>query len=310
MSEPQPVSEPRPGPRHAPAKVNLLLRVGPRRADGYHAVDTILLALGLADEISFSAADTPGLEVRGDTTVPAGEDNLCWRAQRLFGDRVPAAGAKPQRIHLQKRIPAGAGLGGGSSDAAAVLLALNEAFGEPLTAKQLAGLGAELGSDVPFFLSGSVLAAGSDRGQEVEPLPAPPPRPVLVLVPGFGIATADAYGWLDEDRGPDPAPRATAGVAPDPRTALADWEHLAALAANDFEAPVFRRHPILELGKSHLLDAGASVALLCGSGSCLFGVFESSGARDQAAHRIPATASGEPAFRAILTHTRDPSEPG
>ncbi len=293
----------------ARAKVNLWLSVGHRRADGYHSVDTIFLALELADEIGLSAADRPGLDVAGDPSVPTGAENLCWRAQALFAETVPAARGGYQRIHLRKRIPAGAGLGGGSADAAAVLLALNETFGAPLSTAQLGSLGAELGSDVPFFLSGSAMAIGSDRGQDVVPLPAPPARSVLVLVPDFGISTAHAYGWLDEDRGSEPIPRSSTGLAPDVRTTLADWESLNAFAANDFEGPVFRRHPILQTGKRKLLEAGAAVALLCGSGSCLFGVFDSSDARDRAARSIPAEAPGEHPFRAIRTHTVERSKP-
>lgn len=292
-----------PQTHRARAKVNVWLSVGHGRIDGYHSVDTVLLALELADEIRLSAADRPGLDVVGDPSVPTGAENLCWRAQELFAQTVPAARAGPQRIHLRKRIPAGAGLGGGSADAAAVLLALNEAFELPLSTAQLGSLGAELGSDVPFFLSGSSMAIGSDRGQDVVPLAAPPTRPVLILVPDFGISTAHAYGWLDEDRGPEPIPSASTAVTPDERTTLADWQGVEALAANDFEGPVFRRHPILKTGKHALLEAGASVSLLCGSGSCLFGVFESSDARDRAARSVPAEASDEHTFRAIRTHT-------
>ncbi len=297
-----------PAIHYAPAKVNLWLSVGQRRADGYHSVDTVFLALGLADEISLSPANQPGLQVDGDASVPAGEDNLCWRVQELFAENVPAARGRPQRIHLRKRIPAGAGLGGGSADAAAVLSALNEAFGTPLSPARLRKLGAELGSDVPFFLSGSPMAIGSDRGQDVVALPAPPVRPVLILVPNFGISTAQAYGWLDQDRGPEPILRASSDWAPDERAVLSGWEGIKALAANDFEAPVFRRFPVLEAGKSGLLEADATVALLCGRGSCLFGVFESSDDRDREALVMAAETPTESTFRPIATHTMEPSQ--
>ena len=267
--------------RLAPAKINLRLEILAREDSGYHQIESVFCALLLADELEVAVGE-PGirLEVSGAELGPP-ERNLAYRAAVAFHE---AAGS-PAAVHIRltKRIPAGAGLGGGSSDAAATLLALNEAHGRPLDAATILRLGAALGSDVPFFLSGAALALVWGRGERILPLPPPPPAPVLLAVPPFEIATAEAYRALDRDRGAPAGP-------PAPRTIrladLGSWSGIAAGAVNDFEPVLFPRHPELAGLRDTLARAGARLARLTGSGSAVFGIFESTEERAAAAARI------------------------
>ena len=293
-------------PQLAPAKLNLRLRILQRDDTGYHNVETLLLALELSDRIALS----PGpagirLAVEGDRGVPADSTNLCWRAAKsLYG----TAGIDPAlTIELDKRIPSAAGLGGGSSDAAATLVGLNELLGLPVGREQLTRIAGELGSDVPFGLVGSPFALGWERGRRLIPLRAPPTRPVLIAVPPFGVSAGDAYGWLAADRGaagpvtgsiPE---QAGALVFPSPE-ALSKWDVLEPLVCNDLENPVFRRHPELRIIRDYMLEVGASLAFLCGSGSCLAGIFDSDEVRDRAATELEQRAG----VQVIRTATREP----
>ena len=296
----------------APAKVNLWLRVGPRRPSGYHDLDTLFCALTLADDLVLREGE-PGRGVRLgmrhgpplDAMPDLGpvHDNLAMRAALLFQERT--GGPDNLRMALIKRIPAGGGLGGGSSDAAAVLRGLRRMHPELVTAEALKELGPALGSDVPFFLTGAPLALGRGRGERLETLPALPSRPVVVVLPSLAISTADAYRWLDEDRGDHGGdPGDDAGASPDPSPegdAPLTWERLGALACNDFEGPVFARHPRLGEIRDRLRDAGASIALLAGSGSSVFGVFDDPEAARDAAAELTADA---PDLRAVVSATR------
>jgi 4-diphosphocytidyl-2-C-methyl-D-erythritol kinase len=281
----------------AHAKLNVSLRVLGREESGYHSVETVLLRLDLADELILQPIG-PGisLEVRGDTSIPAGESNLCWRAADAFATRGRLA--PDVTIELIKRIPAGAGLGGGSADAAAVLQGLNRMADQPLNAEALAQIGGGLGSDVPFGLGASPMALAWGRGDRLVPLDPPPSRPILILVPDFPIGAAEAYGWLAEDRAAGSSYLPPAGFVP-PTRAVSDWKSLRALAHNDLEEPVFRRHPELRGLKGRLLDEGAEIALLCGSGSCVAGVFAVAATRDAAAEALAHQAD----VRIIRTRT-------
>ncbi|HEX7089231.1 MAG TPA: 4-(cytidine 5'-diphospho)-2-C-methyl-D-erythritol kinase [Longimicrobiales bacterium] len=266
----------------APAKLNLRLEILAREDTGYHQLESVFCTIDLADELELRAGP-PGirLEVTGAELGPP-ERNLAHRAAVAF---FRATGSEPAlTIRLDKRIPAGAGLGGGSSDAAATLRALNELYGRPLDGPALMRLGAALGSDVPYFVTGAALALVWGRGERVLPLPPPPRAPVLLAVPPFAIATAEAYRALDRQR----------GTAPVPRTIrledLSTWDGLAATAANDFEPVVFRAHPDLARLRDALEALGARPARLTGSGSTVFGIFES------AAQRRAATAELARAF--------------
>jgi len=288
----------------AHAKLNLRLRVLAREESGFHGPETIFLRLALADRVEVEPGP-PGIsiEVEGDDRVPAGPENLCVRAAHAAFE---TAGVSPAlRIRLVKRIPAEAGLGGGSADAAAVLAALAGWPGLEEIRRRAASLGAAIGSDVPFGLSRAPMALAWERGRRLLPLEPPPARPLLVAVPPFGIATADAYRWLAEDRRADTDSDEwiEAGVLLPAPDALRSWATLERLAGNDLERPVFRRHPELARLRDALREAGATVALLCGSGSSVAGVFAAEAERDAAAERLERDAG----VRAIRTATKGPA---
>jgi len=272
----------------AHAKLNLSLRVLAREESGFHSLETIFLRLELADRLEIETGAAPGirLEVTGDASVPSDERNLAWRAaSAVIRETGHQGGAS---IRLEKRIPSGAGLGGGSADAAAVLTGLNRLLGSPLAGATLVRMAGELGSDVPFAMCPSPMALGWERGRRLLPLPAPATRPVLIIDPGYPVAAGEAYGWLAADR--------AAGVATLPGAAhlpaageLSDPGVLAGLAVNDLAGPVFRRHPDLARIRDALEDLGAAVAMLCGSGSCVAAVFEDDVARDRAARAFGGT---------------------
>lgn len=267
----------------APAKANLWLRIGERREDGYHSLDTLFCALSLADEVRAARAEAGiALEVSGGVDTGAPEKNLAVRAAESF---YAALGEEPAvRLELHKRIPSAAGLGGGSSDAAATLRALNRLHGDPLDAEALLSLGATLGSDVPFFLGSSPLALGMGRGEVLMPLPPLPARPVLVAHPGEAMSTAEAFRRLAEQRAAGGAARPEAIAYG--QDALGAWTEVAARAGNDFESPAFERIPRLAAARDAMRAAGAEIALLAGSGASLFGIFASEGARDAAARGV------------------------
>ncbi len=267
----------------APAKVNLRLRVLAREESGYHSLESLFCAVSLADTVEVEPGE-PGiaLEVRGGVDTGPPERNLAVRA----AERFHAALGKPPalRIVLTKRIPSAAGLGGGSSDAAAVLRALNALDGEPLPRAELLRAAAELGSDVPFFLCGSTLALGWGRGERLLALPPLPARPVLVAHPGVAMPTGEAFRRVAERRAGRTAPEAFAFDA----GLLSGWAGAAALAENDFEPVALEQVPALAEAKRAMLEEGALIALLAGSGSSLFGVFPSEEGRDAARGRVEA----------------------
>ena len=249
----------------APAKVNLALRVHGRRRDGYHEIDTLFQAIDLCDEVEVEfAGHRVVLEVEGADLGPM-EENLAYRAAaRLLAEAAPGAGA---RVRLVKRIPHGAGLGGGSSDAAAVLRCLAELIGGVEPAR-LNALGAALGSDVPFFLGESPLARGRGRGEVLEPLPALPAADLVLVSPPVHVSTAEAYGALSASRG-DGVPVADSS---DPLR-LENWHELETVARNDFEPVMAEACPEIKRALVALREAGATVALMTGSGSTCFGLF-------------------------------------
>lgn len=287
----------------APAKINLWLRVGERDASGFHAIDSLLGLLELADTVMVRAGKgrEPELETghaRPLTQAPDMgplEDNLAWRAAQAFAARAGLE-AGP-RVRLVKRIPPGAGLGGGSSDAAAVLRGLARLHPDALHDDALVEIGAGLGSDIPFFIRGAPLAHATGRGDRVSTLAPLPHRHALLAVPDFPVATGAAYGWLDEDRPTaPPLPDRSGPVMPEP-----SWDAVARHAANDFEGPVFRRHPLLGAVRDALRAHGARPALLAGSGSTVFGLFDDRGGAQEAARALRAE---HPTLRVITTRTR------
>lgn len=268
----------------APAKLNLYLSVLARQADGFHQLETIFCALELADELELRLGP-PGIRLRIDGPDLGPPDrNLVHRAAAAYFEAAELEAGLD--VHLVKRIPAGAGLGGGSSDAAATLRALDQLHGARLGADRLAHLAARLGSDVPFFLADAALALAWGRGERILPLPEPPRAPVLLAIPPFAIGTPEAFRALDQHRAGAWAPEARIHDA----SAFRTWTALAARATNDFEPVLFERYPVLAALKAALLDAGAELALLTGSGSALFGIFRTR------AHRAAAANALRPAF--------------
>ena len=261
------------------AKINLSLLVLNKRSDGFHDLRTVFQTISLADtlEIDFTPGRSGKVEIESALDIP---DNLVVRAANLLMDEWKIRGHV--RFHLNKTIPMGGGLGGGSSNAAAVLLALPVLAGVPSPPAKLAEVAAQLGSDVPFFLYGGT-ALGVGRGTELYPLPEVPESPAVVVAPGIHVSTPEAYSALgrsltDASR-PGILNSLQAFVWREGDSAPAEtWK-----SNNDFETVVFRQFPLLSAIKRKLLKAGANPALMTGSGSALFGVFRSPGERDRAA---------------------------
>lgn len=277
----------------AQAKVNLILRVLAREASGFHSIETVFLRLDLADDVSVRIAPGRALECRGPTLPSTGlgpvEQNLAYRAAVAYAEAVgwPNGFA----IEIDKQIPVGAGLGGGSADAGAVLRALDALSPSPLGSR-LIEIAAPLGADVPFMTIESPMALAWGRGERLFPLHALEPRPVVIVMPEFPVATADAYAWLASDRG-SYVPTGDV-LAPE---SVATWEAIAAVATNDFGPVVSRRHPEIGEIMDSLSSLNAIFSLLSGSGSSVFGVFD---AAPNAAGVAPSRGS-----RTFVTSTSD-----
>ncbi|HEX3745455.1 MAG TPA: 4-(cytidine 5'-diphospho)-2-C-methyl-D-erythritol kinase [Bryobacteraceae bacterium] len=245
------------------AKLNLDLRVLGKRPDGYHELRTVFQTISLADRIGM--AFTPGrktiVDLDDSHDIP---DNLVTRAAHLAIDAMKVSGRV--EMHLAKRIPMGAGLGGGSSDAAAVLLALPVLAGRTIEVARLSELAQQLGSDVGFFLLGGT-AAGIGRGTELFPLPDGGAQRALVVAPGVHVSTPQAYRDL--------SPRLTSESQQNKIFSFQSqvWGRGVEPPRNDFEEVVLPQHPSLAAIKKRLLRAGASAALMTGSGSALFGLY-------------------------------------
>jgi 4-diphosphocytidyl-2-C-methyl-D-erythritol kinase len=274
------------------AKINLDLRVLGKRPDGYHELRTIFQTISLADtlEISFQRGRKTSIKVEDPLKIP---NNLVEKAARLVLETTGIRGHVD--IRLCKRIPMGAGLGGGSSDAAAVLLALPVLAGGTLTVECLSALASTLGSDVAFFLLGGT-AVGIGRGTEVFPLPDGPPLAGVLITPPIHVSTADAYQRLSR------------GLT----TQLQDnkilsfqslvWDRgVSGAAQNDFESVVFEQDKRFALLKNRLKRAGASPALMTGSGSALFGLFPTGAAARSA---LAGLADGQARYISLVSRAR------
>ena len=254
----------------AQAKINLFLDVLAREPSGYHGIETAFLRIDLADDVTVCESSGRSLDVSGPA-LPAGglgptERNLAYRAAVAYAET--AGWPSGFSIELVKRIPAGGGLGGGSADAGAVLRALEAMSPKPL-GPRLLEVAATLGADVPFMTLDDPMALGSGRGDRLKPIPPLEPRPIVLALPPFAIATADAYAWLDADRA------ARGGTAQRPiAESLATWEDVGAAAHNDFEPVVSRRYPAIATILDRFRRANSRMALLSGSGSTVFGVFD------------------------------------
>jgi 4-diphosphocytidyl-2-C-methyl-D-erythritol kinase len=261
----------------APAKVNLFLRVLSRDDDGYHSVETLLCLISLSDTLRAERRDGQGVtvEVEG-SDVGSPQDNLAVRA----ANRVLEATGTRFAIHLTltKRIPVRAGLGGGSSDAAAALHAVNRLAGDVVPRHELLQFAAHLGSDVPFFLSGAPLALAWSRGERMIRLPPLPPSPALLVTPRIAIPTADAYRWVDTSRG---STSRRGAVALD-LDALSRWGDVGRMAGNDFESPVFSRYADIRAAFEALVATRPLLCRMSGSGSTLFAIYRSARDREDA----------------------------
>ncbi len=289
----------------APAKVNLRLRVMAREESGYHQLETVFAALDFGDAVEVApAGEGITLEVSGPSPCPP-EENLAYRAARAYLESADIT--QGIRIHLEKNIPAAGGLGGGSSDAAAVLRALDWMYEGELGVDRLARVGSGLGADVPFFLSPSPVALAWGRGDRFLPLAPLPEAHFLLCVPEISVSTAAAFEALDETRSAVGAATPIGALHPE---ALESWSSLARVAENDFHPAVFTVEPALGELHARLLETEPLLCLLAGSGSTVFAVYEDPGQRELASLRMAEWFPGvtlirttsrlsmpEPAFR-------------
>ena len=264
----------------AHAKVNLFLRILARETSGFHQIETAFALLELADELVARRTNSGiTLDVNGPDLGPV-EENLAVRAAQAVldatGNRFGVA------IELTKRIPVRAGLGGGSSDAAAALQAVNALAANAVPRHELLHFAAKLGSDVAFFTGGAAMAVAWGRGERQFRMPAPPAAPVLIAIPPIAVATPDAYKWWDEQ---NPSPTSRGPVTLDAE-ALATWGSIGRLGGNDFETVVFGKHPPLRTLYERVAETGPVWVRLCGSGSAVAAVYKKERERDDAMTRL------------------------
>jgi 4-diphosphocytidyl-2-C-methyl-D-erythritol kinase len=283
----------------APAKINLSLRVVGKRQDGYHFLDTVIVPVSLYDEIEIlktkAAAGkkkTTGRLIRvscDHPLVPRGEKNIVFRAAQLLMRR--AGSEQPVHIKIRKRIPVGAGLGGGSSDAAATLIGLNRLLRLRLSTAQLEKMALFLGADVPFFIRARP-ARARGIGERLEPIKKLRRFWLVIVYPGFPVSTAQVFKTLGSTLTKLP-------VNTSIPSSLTSVEKLAGLLFNDLESVTLKRYPKLRLIKEALLHEGAAGGLMSGSGSSIFGVFASKRQATRALRRLPK----EEGAKAYLVHT-------
>ncbi|MCX6552862.1 MAG: 4-(cytidine 5'-diphospho)-2-C-methyl-D-erythritol kinase [Acidobacteria bacterium] len=277
------------------AKINLSLRVGDVRPDGFHALTTVFQSLALHDTLTVTVRRGPFALTCTDPGVPTDDRNLAWKAARAVWTALGRRGEpRDLAIDIDKHIPMQAGLGGGSSDAAAALVACHHVWTKGGRHLDLPMTAARLGADVPYFLQGGT-ALGLARGDELYPLVDVPPYWVVLALPPFGVPTADAYGWLDADRAATDSLHAHAT-----QRLLPAWPGRLLAVANDLEGPVVRRHPEIGAVRDLLTRAGAAAASMTGSGSAVFGLFGTKNAADRAARAAAGAGTV-----AIVTRTVD-----
>jgi len=281
----------------AQAKVNLSLRILAREESGFHQIETVFQRLALADVVTVRESLGRTVDVRfaeGARVADLGpvEQNLAWRAADAYA--AVAGAPRGWAIEIEKRIPVGGGLGGGSADAAAVLRALDALAPRPLGTAALVDIASRLGADVAFVASGSELALAWGRGDRMLDLPPLPTAPVQLVVPDFGVNTSQAYAALATHRA---AGHSAVGAAWRSPRSLGTWSAVAADAVNDFEPVVFEQHPELATVRARLGALPEAVlALMSGSGSTLFAVLEQ-GAVAPRPLTLPA------GWTSLLTHT-------
>jgi 4-diphosphocytidyl-2-C-methyl-D-erythritol kinase len=259
------------------AKINWMLRIFGRRPDGYHEVATTLQSISLCDELTFELRDDDEISLTcDDPEIPVDASNLIVKAAKALQRHEGVS------ITLTKRIPAKGGLGGGSSNAAVTLLALNYLWDKRLENTDLLSIAGELGADVPFFLLGGC-AQGTGTGSDLFSVPDVPQEQLIVISPNVSVSTKDAYGALK--RGSlttsESASILSSSFARPVSGDSGQWS-----LHNDFEVVIFEIEPEIRRAKSALLDAGARGALLAGSGSSVFGIFDDEAARDRALGKL------------------------
>ena len=307
------------GPRlrvRAPAKINLQLEVLRLRDDGYHEVRTILQSVALADTLTVAARPGP-FTVRSRTaSMPRDRDNLVWSAAAALWSALGRSGEPSGvAVAVRKVVPAGAGLGGASSDAASALRALRQLWAPRTPVRLLREVAAGIGSDVPFFLKGgTVLATG--RGERLRRSAPLDPCAVVIASPGFGVSTPEAYRWWDEAAAAGRLVRRRSGPRrrnADPEAGGAEGGPNAGLETggpsgglrNDLEAPVSRRHPAIAEMARRLLASGAVRAGMTGSGSAVIGLYASDAAAERARRSVRRKG-----WRTLQTRTTDAGEHG
>jgi 4-diphosphocytidyl-2-C-methyl-D-erythritol kinase len=266
------------------AKINLVLKVLGKRQDGYHTLETVYQTIDLQDDLRFrfSSSDRFHLVLNvGTSEIPPDDSNLIYKACHLFHTAWPFSARV--EVDIEKRIPLKAGLGGGSSNAAATLIALSRHFGWPLKRPRLLSLARKLGSDVPFFLYGGT-ALGTGRGEKIRQLPDWPPSPLLLVHSRYACSTPSIFRAFDD-----------ANLLTQSRDSIKiHFDHrpeslreLVSLIENDLEQVVFALYPELDSIKKKIAETGAVTVSLTGSGSTLFALFDSGGDRDKAARMFP-----------------------
>ena len=276
----------------ANAKLNLFLRVLSKDEDGYHSLETLFARLALADDLTATRRDDGiTIEVIGADTGPDAENLAVRAAEMVLGAVRTKFGV---HLRLEKKIPVGGGLGGGSADAAAALEAVNALAGNAIPRAELLQFAARLGSDVAFCFSRASLALGWSRGERLMVLPPLPPAPILLLVPPVTINTAEAYRWIADAR----KNHGRRGAVAMDLEAVGGWGSVGRLSGNDFESPVFARHPPIRAAFEAVVGTRPLVCRMSGSGSTVFGVYRNARDRDDASQML-----GKKLGRVILTES-------
>jgi 4-diphosphocytidyl-2-C-methyl-D-erythritol kinase len=275
------------------AKINLDLRVLGTRPDGFHELRTVFQSISLHDTVTCTPREGPFAIECSSAGVPLDQSNLVWRAGEALWRALRRSGpVHGVAVRLDKQIPLQAGLGGGSADAAAALVAFARTWRVPVRPAQLTDVAASIGADVPFFLAGGT-ALGLGRGDEIYPLADLPRHWIVLLVPGFGVSTSEAYGWYDAERD-----LARGSSVREPQHVPGPWPSRSAQMINDLEVPIARHHPEIDQMKAALRRTGAVAAAMSGSGSAVFGLFQKR--RDAIAAAARLEGSG---WRVLLTES-------
>jgi 4-diphosphocytidyl-2-C-methyl-D-erythritol kinase len=265
------------------AKINWTLRVLGRRPDNYHELRTIFQTVTLHDRLRFTVRADERIEIRCDAPgIPVDETNLIHRASVALRERYGIR--KGVTIELEKHIPAGGGLGGGSSNAAIALMGLTHVWGIEATGSELAGIGATLGADVPFFFTGGT-AEGKGLGTRISPLSDVADLRLLIVTPGVKVLTGEAYKALSA---PALTKKSSDTILSSSRADAIISDSVPYHLYNDFERVVLRLEPEIARAKYALIEAGASASLLAGSGSSVFGIFDNSESQERAAQQLSA----------------------